>query len=111
MTVGATKFIAETDVEEAALEWFQGLGYTVLYGPHVAAGEASAERTSFGETVLPGRLKAAIAKLNRSVPPDALDDAYRKITHRAWPTLILDNHAFHRMLVDGVGVEYTDVDG
>jgi type I restriction enzyme R subunit len=82
-----------------------------LHGPHVAPGELAAERTTFGDAVLPERLKAAIARFNPSIPFQAQDEAYRKVTQRAWPTLILDNRAFHRMLVDGVEVEYRHTDG
>ena len=39
-----TKFI-ESVVEEAALAWLQGLGYAVLHGPDIAAGEPGAERS------------------------------------------------------------------
>ena len=42
----------ETVVEDAALSWFEELGYAVGHGPHLAPGEAAAERQSFGEVVL-----------------------------------------------------------
>lgn len=36
--------LTEADVEAAALDWFQELGYTVLAGPQLAPGEPTAER-------------------------------------------------------------------
>jgi type I restriction enzyme R subunit len=33
----------ESIVEDAALEWFGELGYTVAHGPHLAPGEPAAE--------------------------------------------------------------------
>ena len=39
-----TNFI-ESIVEEAALAWAKALGYTVLHGPDIAAGEPGAERS------------------------------------------------------------------
>jgi len=54
----------ESTVEEAALEWLGELGYAVGHGPHMAPGEPAAERDSFGDLVLAGRLRAAIARLN-----------------------------------------------
>ena len=36
MTLGIT----ESAVEEATLTWFSELGYTCLYGPDIAPGEA-----------------------------------------------------------------------
>jgi hypothetical protein len=37
----------ESIVEDAALEWFGELGYTVGHGPQLAPGEPAAERDSF----------------------------------------------------------------
>jgi len=54
----------ESIVEDVALEWFGELGYAVGHGPHIAPGEPAAERTSFGEVVLAGRLREAIRRLN-----------------------------------------------
>jgi len=34
----------ESVVEEAALAWLEGLGYTILHGPDIAHGEPFAER-------------------------------------------------------------------
>jgi type I restriction enzyme R subunit len=62
----------ESIVEEAALEWFGELGYTVGHGPHIAPGEPAAERDSFSEVVLVGRLRAAIRRLNPAIPSRTL---------------------------------------
>jgi type I restriction enzyme R subunit len=44
--------LSEAIVEEAALGWFQELGYTVLPGPQLAPGEPAAERESFSNLEL-----------------------------------------------------------
>ena len=49
----------ESIVEDAAFEWFGELGYAVGHGPQLAPGEAAAERESFAEVVLVGRLREA----------------------------------------------------
>jgi hypothetical protein len=54
----------ESIIEDAALEWFGELGYAVGHGPHLAPSEPTAERDSFGEVVLVGRLREAIRRLN-----------------------------------------------
>lgn len=97
--------LVENDVELAALDWFQLLGYAAVFGPHIAPGEPGAERQSFGEIFLAERLRAALRRLNPKVPAEALDDAFRKITIPDGPNLVAQNRAFHRMLVDGVAVE------
>ena len=103
----------ESVVEEAALDWLAGLGYQVLYGPDLAPGEPTAERSDpdFREVLLQGRLRQALARLNPGLPTDALDDAFRKLTHVDNPSPLARNRAVHRMLVDGVNVEYTRRDG
>jgi type I restriction enzyme, R subunit len=95
----------ETQVERAALEWFQELGYGLAFGPDIAPNEPSTERSSFGETVLAGRLRAALKRLNPTLPTEALEEACRKVTVPQHPSLIANNRAFHRMLVDGIAVE------
>jgi type I restriction enzyme R subunit len=104
---------AESDVEQAALTWLEGLGYNVLDGPAIAAGEPSAERkdASYRDVILERRLRSALALLNSELPPEALEDAYRKLTRTDAPSLVERNRAVHRMLVDGVTIEYRRKDG
>ena len=58
----------ESTVEDAALGWFGKLGYAVGHGPQMAPGEAAAERDSFGEVVLVGRLREVLRQLNPANP-------------------------------------------
>jgi type I restriction enzyme, R subunit len=72
----------ESIVEDAALEWFeeqsrfaQSLTPTLSrgergleHGPHLAPGEPAAERDSFSEVVLVGRLREASSRLNPAIP-------------------------------------------
>ncbi len=52
------------------------------------------------------RLRDALAKFNPTLPIEALDDAVRRLTRPEGATLHARNRAFHRMLVNGVTVEY-----
>ncbi len=101
----------ESIVEDAALEWFGELGYAVGHGPHLAPGEPAAERDSFGEVVLVGRLREAIRRLNPAIPEEAREEALCKVLRVGTPSLTQTNRAFHRMLRDGVPVEYPRPDG
>jgi type I restriction enzyme, R subunit len=101
----------ESMVEDAALEWFGELGYTIGHGPQLAPGEPAAERDSFGEVVLMGRLREAIRWLNPAIPEEAREEALRKVRRVGTPALVQTNRAFHRMLRDGVPVEYPRPDG
>ncbi len=104
---------SESVVEDAALAWLEGLGYGVLSGPAIAAGEPGAERTDPGyrDVVLERRLRQALVALNPGLPAEALEDAFRKLTRVDAPTLVARNRAVHRKLLDGVDVEYRRPDG
>ena len=97
----------ESTVEEAVLEWTDGLTYAVLHGPEIAPGETAAERQSFIDVVLVGRLQEAIERINAKVPVEARDEAMRRVLRTETPSLLENNRRFHRMLVDGIDVEYT----
>jgi type I restriction enzyme, R subunit len=101
----------ESIVEDAALQWFGELGYTLAHGPDLAPGEPAAERDGFGDVVLAGRLRNAIGRLNPAIPEEAREDALRKVLRVAMPSLVQTNRAFHQMLRDGVPVEYPRPDG
>ncbi len=101
----------EAVVEEAALEWFGALGYSVVRGPDIAPGESSAERANYTDVVLEGRLREALSRLNPGVSSEGLDEAFRKLTRIATPQLIDANHELHHYLVNGVSVEYLRPDG
>ena len=103
--------LIESDVEEAALGWLRGLGWQAAYGPDIGPDSPRAERDSFGQTVLERRLRDAVARLNPSLPVSALDDALRKLTQPEGATLEARNRSFHRMLVNGITVEYRAGDG
>jgi type I restriction enzyme R subunit len=101
----------EAIVEDAALTWFGELGYAVGHGPEMAPGESAAERDAFSDVVLPGRLREAIRRLNPAIPDEAREEALRKVLRVGLPALVHTNRAFHRMLRDGVEVEYARADG
>ena len=103
--------VTESDVEQAALAWLEGLGWNVTHGPDLAPDTLDAERLDYGKVVLEQRLRDALTRLNLDLPAAALDDAFRQLNRPEGPTLETRNRAFHRMLVDGVTVEYHTDEG
>ncbi len=103
----------ESVVEETALTWLEALGYAVLHGPDIAVGQPASERSdpNYRDVVLEGRLRQALVALNPDLPADALEDAYRKLIRADAPSLLERNRTVHRMLVDGVTVEFRRADG
>ena len=103
--------LSEADVEQVALDWLNLIGWTVTHGREIAPDTAGAERADYGQVVLERRLRDALAELNPELPGAALDDALRKLTRPTGSTLEARNRTFHRLLVDGVTVEYPLADG
>ena len=103
--------ITESEVEAAALEWLEGIGWTIAHGSDIAPESPGPERSDYGSVILEQRLRDALARLNPGLPADALDSAWRELTQPAGSTLETRNREFHRMLVNGVTVEYQDAGG
>jgi len=103
--------VTESTVQSATLAWLGSLGWTVKHGPEIAPGELFAERDGYGEVALKQRLRDALVRLNLDLPAEGLEDAFRRITHHEGATLEARNRAFHRLLLDGVTVEYRRSDG
>src|SRR5690606_29779350 len=106
-----TAAFAESVVEQAALAWLEAIGWPVAHGADVAPDMPAAERASYNEVVLGTRLHDALARLNPTLPTEALDDADRKLTRLEGADLIQRNRALHRLLVNGVTVEYRTREG
>ena len=100
----------ESVVEQAALDWFRALGYDVVGGPDMPPGP-HALRESYADTMFPSVVRGTLARLNPNLPAEALDDAFRKLTRPEGSSLEARNRAFHRLVVDGVTVEYRDTGG
>ena len=101
----------ESVVEDAALAWLEAIGWPVTHGPDIAPDMPAAERANYGEVVLGARLRDALARLNPTLPAEALEDAWRKLTRLEGADLIQRNRALHRLLVNGVTVEYRTREG
>ena len=100
--------LTESDVEQAALDWLAELGWQVAQSVEISGDVPGALRDSLSQVVLHAPLRDALSRLNPELPASALEDSYRKLTRPEGSTLEARNRAFHRMLVDGVTVEYRD---
>lgn len=101
----------ESEVEQVALDLFESLRFAIKHGPDIAPDMVGAERSDYGQVVLEARLREALGRLNPTLPSEALDDAFRKLMRPEGPTLEARNRALHRLLVDGVTVEFRREDG
>jgi type I restriction enzyme, R subunit len=97
---------SESIVEQATLEWFEKLGYSILNASEIAPDTPNSERQTYADVVLRDRLQTALHIINPHIPADAIADAIRKITQTETPSLYENNRRFHKFLTDGVDVEY-----
>lgn len=101
----------ESELEQAALEWFAEIGYEVLSESDVSPESDCPLRESYNDVVLMGRLLDALKKNNPSLPAESISEAYHQITVPQHLGLLENNHAFHLMVTDGVDVQVRQSDG
>lgn len=97
--------LSENDIERIVIKEFEALGYSYLNGVVISPDGLYAER-EFNEVVLRNRLHSAIAEINRKLPAEALEEAFRKVIRANSPDLYQNNYTFHKFLAEGVDVEY-----
>ncbi|MCC2638238.1 MAG: putative type restriction-modification enzyme subunit [Moraxellaceae bacterium] len=98
--------MTEDQLEQEALGWLAELGYTHVYGPDIATDGDHPERPGYREVVLIGRLRDALARLNPGIPEAAREDALKQVVDLGIPSQLAANRAFHKLLVNGVPVQY-----
>ncbi|ADE14067.1 type I site-specific deoxyribonuclease, HsdR family [Nitrosococcus halophilus Nc 4] len=103
--------LTESAIENLAIELLANQGYQYLHGADLAPDAPNPGRPSFGDEFLVGRLQDAVARLNPTIPPDAQEQAIKEILRLAVETgstreLLAANEAFHRLLTNGVEVEF-----
>ena len=98
--------MTEDQLEQEALSWLTDVGYSHVYGPEIAVDGNRPERSNYTQVVLVERLRNAISRLNPFIPLLAREDALQQVLNLDTPVLLAANRQFHRLLVNGVQVEY-----
>jgi type I restriction enzyme, R subunit len=101
----------EADVEDATLDILAGLGYATAKGPDIAPDARLSERQNYGDVILRRRLEAAVDRLNPHIPADARAAAIAQVFAEETPSLVEENRRLHRMIAEGVDVEFSGDDG
>lgn len=96
----------ESVVEEAAVQQLRELGYD-----HLPGAELEEERGRTTEVVLPGRLERVLARLNPDLPPEAREEAARRLLRPPTASVEENNRLFHRHLTRGLELEVRREDG
>lgn len=98
--------MTEDQLEQEALGWLADVGYTIHSGPDIAHDGPDPQRSAYTQVILPQRLRAAIDRLNPGIPAGAREDAFKQVENLDTPVQLAANRAFHRLLVNGVPVQY-----
>lgn len=103
--------ISEFAVEHAALDWLGAQGFEVRGGADISPGSDAPLRAGHEQVVLERPLRAALRRINAHLTDDAIEQAVRVVTRPPEPTLEQNNRWFHRLLTDGIDVEYRTAAG
>ena len=103
-------FISEAALEQMLVDQLGMLGYNIAAEEIIGPDGSQPERESHDQVILTRRLAEAVARINPNVPEEARADAVRKLTQTEFPTLLEENRRIHKLLTEGVDVEYYDRD-
>lgn len=104
-------FLSEAAVEQALLDQLRALDYSVEREEDIGPDGHRPERESHDEVVLKKRFEDAVARLNPVLPLEARQDAVRRVMQSELPSLLEENRRLHKLLTEGVDVEYYADDG
>lgn len=104
-------YLSEAAIEQVVLDHLAGLGYAIATDAQIGPDGKAPEREAYADVVLAKRLIAAIERLNPAIPAEAHGDALRKVLATEKPSLVEENRRLHRLMVEGVDVEFYSDDG
>ncbi len=104
-------FLSEAAVEQALLDQLRALDYSIEREEDIGPDGNRPERESHDEVVLKKRFSDAVARLNPGLPLEARQDAVRRVMQSELPSLLEENRRIHKLMTEGVDVEYYADDG
>lgn len=104
-------WLSEVALEQIVLDQLGTLGYGIATDSEIGPDGKAPERDAYADVLLMKRLVSAIDRLNPDIPTEARGDALRKVLSVETPSLIEENRRLHRLMVEGVDVEFYSEDG
>jgi len=98
--------ITEDQLEQLCLDWFKTIGYEYVCGYDIAPDGDNPERSDYHQIILFERLVSQLQKINPHIPLSVLESVAQQVAKPETPILIKNNKAFHRLLLEGVKVDY-----
>ena len=110
MSYSGTGF-SEGLVEEALIGTLKELGYTYQPASVISPDGTAPAREAYGDVLLLEQLRAAVTRLNPTIPLDAREQAVRQLLVTETPSLVEENRRIHKLITEGLGVEFSIGDG
>nr|WP_299244161.1 type I restriction endonuclease subunit R [uncultured Halomonas sp.] len=98
--------MTEDQLEQQCLQWFADGGWEIAHGPDLAPDGDAPERADYRQVLLLADIEAAIQRINPHLPQSAVEQAVAVVRKPESLDVVISNRAFHRLLLDGVPVEY-----
>lgn len=98
--------MTEDQLEQQCLEWFAEVGWEISHGPDIAHDGIIPERKDYRQVLLLADLEAAITRINPHLPASVMEQVIAIVSKPESLDTVVSNRAFHRLLLDGVPVEY-----
>jgi len=98
--------MTEEQLEQLCLEWFAETGWVLAHGPDLAPDGPTPERADYRQVLLLADLEAALHRINAHLPVTAIEQVVAVVRKPESLDSVISNRAFHRLLLDGVPVEY-----
>lgn len=96
----------EAELENMCLGWFGEVGWEVVYGPDIAPDGARSARENYDQVILQGVLASSIICINPHLPEECVEQVLSAVLKPKSRDLLANNRAFHKMLIEGVAVQY-----
>ncbi|HEO1822601.1 type I restriction endonuclease subunit R [Acinetobacter baumannii] len=100
----------ETQLENLCLDWFSENGWEVVHGIDIAPDSSNPLRKDYKQVLIESDLHAAFERLNPHLPTSCFEQVWQKLSKPESLDLVINNRAFHRMLLEGVPVTYKKQD-
>lgn len=100
----------ETQLENLCLDWFLENGWEVVHGIDIAPDSSNPLRKDYKQVLIESDLHAAFERLNPHLPTSCFEQVWQKLSKPESLDLVINNRAFHRMLLEGVPVTYKKQD-
>ncbi|GGC62120.1 type I restriction endonuclease subunit R [Marinobacter halophilus] len=96
----------EDKLEKLCLKWLGEGGWKITHGSDLAPEGDNPERADYRQVLLLADLEAAIRRINPHLPQTAIEQAVAVVRKPESLDVVINNRAFHRLLLEGVPVEF-----